>query len=88
MVSAVTSRTADVIATPLEDETTWWLTDRSGHSLGAVQKIPGSPKVSIVASSQSALEGISEHHPSLDAAFTAIAEHVGGTCELNPTMKG
>ncbi|ACA15515.1 hypothetical protein M446_0972 [Methylobacterium sp. 4-46] len=80
-------RTVDVIATPVEDESTWWLTDRSGYSLGAVQRIMDSPKVSIVVNPQGALEGIPAHHPSIDAAFEAIAEHVGGTCERNPTMK-
>ncbi|WP_407530273.1 hypothetical protein [Methylobacterium oryzisoli] len=88
VVSPVTGWILDVIATPLADETTWWLTDRSGDSLGAVQRTPGSSQVSIVAGSPSALEGILKHHPSIDAAFRAIAEHLGGTCELNPTMKG
>lgn len=83
----MTNQTVDVIATPLADESTWWLTDRSGYSLGAVQRTPGSPKVNIVVSSQSALEGIPEQHLSLDIAFRAIAEHLGGICELNPAMK-
>ena len=31
-----------MVATPIgEDETAWWLTDRSGRPLGAIRTIPG-----------------------------------------------
>jgi hypothetical protein len=38
MVSAVRSRALDVIVTPVEDESAWWLTDRSGRPLVSVLK--------------------------------------------------
>lgn len=77
----------DVIATPVADKGPWWLTDRSGRSLGAIKNAPGSPEVTVFPNRSSPLDGHYERHPSLDDAFKAIADHMGGTCELNPGMK-
>ena len=77
----------DVIATPVAEEGSWWLTDRSGRSLGAIRNVPGSPEVTVFPKRGSALVGIPERHPSLEKAFEAISGHMGGTCELNPGMK-
>ena len=78
----------DVVATPIgEDETAWWLTDRSGRPLGAIRTIPGSNEVTIVSETGSRLSGVPAHHASLDEALTTIKERVGGSCELNPNMK-
>ena len=75
----------DVVATPIgEDDTAWWLTDRSGRPLGAIRTIPGSNEVTIVSETGSRLSGVPAHHASLDDALTTIEERVGGTCELNP----
>ena len=77
-----------VVATPIgEDETAWWLTDRSGRPLGAIRTIPGSNEVTIVSETGSRLSGVPVHHASLDDALTTIEERVGGTCELNRDMK-
>jgi hypothetical protein len=78
----------DVVATPVEEnEPAWWLTDRLGRPLGAIQPIPGSSEVIIVPSPGSRLSGLPAHHASLDDALTTIEERVGGICERNPDME-
>ena len=77
----------DVIVTPVEDESAWWLTDRSGRPLGAIRKIPGSSAFTIVSETENRLHGLPAHHASLDGALRAIEERVGGTCEFNSGMK-
>src|SRR4051794_19549439 len=78
----------DVVATPIgEDETAWWLPDRSGRPLGAIRTIPGSNEVTIVSKNGSRLSGVPVHHASLDDALTTIEERVGGTCQLNLELK-
>lgn len=73
----------DVVVTPVQDESVWWLTDRSGRSLGAIKEAPDSPWVAIVARPESRLWGIQEGHASFNAALRAIAQHLGGTCRIN-----
>ncbi|GEP12408.1 hypothetical protein [Methylobacterium gnaphalii] len=67
----------DVIARPVGDDGSWWLTDRSGRSLSAVKKVPGSPEVRVFPNRDSGLDGIHGNHPSLDGALRAIAEGGG-----------
>lgn len=78
----------DVVVTRVEDDSAWWLTDRSGHSLGAIREESGSGTVTIVAKPESRLQGVEAHHASLNGALKAIADHLGGTCKINPDVQG
>ena len=71
----------DVVLTPVgTDGTAWSLTDRLRRPLGTVKKGDGFTIVPAVAGS---FLGVEKHHPSLDAAMTAIAKHLGGACSLD-----
>ena len=71
----------DVVLTPVgTDGTRWSLTDRLRRPLGMVKKGDG---FTIVPAQGSSLWRISPEHPTLDAAMTAIAKHLGGACSLD-----
>ena len=71
----------DVVLTPVgPDGTRWSLTNRLRRPLGTVEK---GDDFTIVPELAGGLISIEKHHPTLDAAMTAIARHLGGTCSLD-----
>ncbi|MER2268846.1 hypothetical protein [Methylobacterium oxalidis] len=74
----------DVVVNPIGAlDPVWALYDRLGRHLELIRKTawPDTP-FTILPERRSRLDGMAVHHPSLDAALTAIEQRLDGTCEL------